>query len=415
MFTDVVGFSKLSAKDEEKTYRALNRDFSLINEQIAFHHGQVLNTMGDGMMVAFMSATDCMNCALAIQQKLYELSLSGPVDGVLQHRIGLHLGDVILNGRNTMGDTVNQAARIQSLARPDSIAMSRDFSEAVKGKVQMNSKYLGPRIAKNIPEPIPIHEVPPIDDAIKQKAADILFTPPPSETQSGATGRRGVLLVLVAVMLIVAASAPIFMMGSLTDNAAKKAAKDGRTFGKGSIKDDKKKLAELKEKFGKEETVSNTTTPTANSETAPATVAFALKPSDLEQLAGFVSAADFTGAVNYLKAIPGSDDPEGQAMVDKYSQLVNFRQWIESELNATTSESPLEASIQNTPSLVFSSKDGIVISVNNELSQPKPLFSWKPSTVASIAEAAIAKPPSRNMPSGAVSDWLATYKELTKI
>jgi class 3 adenylate cyclase len=425
MFTDVVSFSKLSSINEERTYAALKRDFELLYQHIGAYGGQVLNTMGDGMMVVFMSAVDAARCARAIQEALYQQALAKPEHGVLQHRIGLHAGDIILNGRNTMGDTVNQAARIQSLARPDSVAMSREFHEFIKNKVDFDIKYLGPRMTKNIPAPIPIHEISPIDDAIKQHAADILFTPPPSEANKEVSGRKGIALLVISLILLGAAAAPIFLLGSMRKSVNDQAARDGRNVKPGSIRNSPEKLQQIKDAIGKgkqgEATngPADTNTPDANTPatntpvTAP--VAFALTPDQLKQIDEMTQRHDYVGILGLVRGIPGVDSPDGQAMLSKYDGLSKFKDWLQQEVGAATAQSPIVASIEGYSSKIFSSAGGVVIQANEQTSTPKNLWEWKSSTLLSIAEAVVAVPPTRSPAPAEATTWISTYRELHRL
>ncbi|HLO97880.1 MAG TPA: adenylate/guanylate cyclase domain-containing protein, partial [Fimbriimonas sp.] len=315
MFTDVVGFSKLASIDEEKTFRALKRDFDLLYREVAAHGGQVLNTMGDGMMVVFLSAVECMKCALSIQKALYNLSLSKPVDGALQHRIGLHIGDIFINGKNTMGDGVNQAARIQSLARPESIAMSAEFHTVVEGKVPFEARNLGGLRAKNIPQNIKIWEVAPIEDEIRQKAAEALFTPPPSANIDGATGRRGVLMILMSMIVIFGGLGIVYMLGATKQTMNKPREK-------GSVLDTEAGRDKLKERLniGKQ----NDPVEVTNSANQPTDVnaikdaAFALSVAELENVDRMIALHDYEGIVSLGKAHAGAETEDGKSFIAKY-------------------------------------------------------------------------------------------------
>ena len=382
MFTDVVGFSRHSAIDEERTYRALNRDFDLIYRQVAANGGQVLNTMGDGMMVVFFSSTACMECALGIQSDLHTQALSRPQDGVLQHRIGLHIGDIILNGKNTMGDGVNQTARIQSLARPDSIAMSREFHSLVEDKVRFTSKYLGPRITRNIPEPIPIFEVPPIDDLIKQRTAEALFsTQSPEASTDGATGRRSVLILALVAVFIAIAALPIFLIksGDL--------AKNGRTFGPGTAGKDVAKR--IKEK------IQSQNAPEANNDSVEANNAgpgtISLTPDQVADIAAKTNSYDYAGIAAELVTAPGANSNDGMIMIKKYESLVQFKSWMEEQVSAATETAPISITLDGQTASVFATPDGVVIN-NGAQGTPKKLWEYKPQTIEAIAEAVSAKP-----------------------
>ncbi len=405
MFTDVVAFSKHSAINEERTYRALNRDFDLIYKAVAEHDGQVLNTMGDGMMVIFMSPVQCMRCALLIQGELYRQSLNKPVDGVLQHRLGLHLGDIILNGKNTMGDGVNQAARIQALARPEAIAMSREFHDMVLNKLPFSAKYLGPQRAKNIHDAIPIWEISPIDDMIRQKAAEALFTPTASESSDGATGRRSAFILLAVLVLVGFASALIFMVK--TANQAKTLMPPGKST-QAELEANARKFPGLRKG-------NNTPTPPANKPNNPSTkpTSLLLNATEVADVAAKTISYDYAGVSDILKKAIGADSDEGKAMIKKFDDLALFKHWLETEVSAAKETAPLMGQLEGVAIKVYSTADGTMI--DNGTPVVKNLWEFKPSTISAVAEAAAAKPPTGAGLPPEATGWLATFKDVHKI
>ncbi len=409
MFTDVVSFSKHSAINEERTYKALNRDFDLIYRAVADHNGQVLNTMGDGMMVVFMSAVQCVQCAIAIQGELYRQALSKPEDGILQHRLGLHVGDIILNGKNTMGDGVNQAARIQALARPESIAMSKEFHDLVVNKTPFKAKYLGPLRAKNIPDAIPIYEISPIDDEIRQRAAEALFTPQ-AVTTDGATGRRGAVIILAAILLLALASSPLFLLKLSKQAADQKARENGKRFKEG------KSTPEELLAMGKRMRGDKPNEPTSNNSPVSPPVAptrLSLNASEVADVSSKTNSHDYVGVAEVLRKASGAESDEGKAIVKKYDDLAAFQKWLNTEVEAATEVSPLLTLIEGTTAKVYLAKDGVVI--DNGTQTVRNLWDYKEITIAAIAEAVVAKPPSGTVaPTDAVA-WIATFKDIHKV
>ncbi len=205
LFTDVVAFSRHAAIDEPRTFAAMNRDFALFTQLCGEHSGRVANTAGDSMLLIFGSAVDAMECALAIQAELYRQAKSHPPEGVLEHRIGVHIGDVMHDGTNVMGDGVNVASRIQEICRPGAIAYSRAVSEIVSGKVATHGIYLGPRRAKNIGDAIPVWEVPALIDPERQRQnAELIGPLATSPAAEGLAGGRAVAAVALAGVLLAA-------------------------------------------------------------------------------------------------------------------------------------------------------------------------------------------------------------------
>ena len=415
MFTDVVSFSKHSSIDEQRTFRALNRDFDIIYHQVAAHGGQVLNTMGDGMMIVFMSATSCMQCALGIQGDFYRQSLSRPIDGILEHRIGLHIGDVLLNGKNTMGDGVNQAARIQALARPNSIAMSREFHKMVENKTPFSAKYLGLRMTKNIPEPIAIYEVPPIDDAIRQKAAEALFTPPPSEVNEGATGRRGALMLVAAIILLVAAAAPIFMLRAAQKSAEEQARREGRGFAAGT---GGKRVAEnLRDRLQGHSENANNAPAAANNEAANNSepTSISLTPDQISDIAAKTNSYDYAGVAAELLASQGAESPDGSVMINKFENLVQFKSWLDAEMSATSETAPIQITVDGATSKVFATPEGITVVGADGHSSTKKLWEYRPKMIEAMAEAVATTPPDANVPTTNATGWIGTFKEVHRL
>lgn len=159
VFTDVVSFSARMQADEDRTLKLLNRDFGLMREMCAQHHGSVLKTTGDGLLLYFPSAVQAVACALAMQRQFATNAKSLAAPEVLVHRVGIHLGDVFVSDQDVMGDGVNIAARLQAEAEPGGICISQTVYDVVKNKLSLHVTSLGPRELKNISESIPIYRL----------------------------------------------------------------------------------------------------------------------------------------------------------------------------------------------------------------------------------------------------------------
>jgi class 3 adenylate cyclase len=159
VFTDVVSFSARMQTDEETTLRLLQRDFAAMRTVCAEHHGSVLKTTGDGLLLYFSSAVQAVACALAMQRLFAELAKAQPAAETLTHRVGIHLGDVFVNNQDVMGDGVNIAARLQAEAQPGGICISQTVYDVVKNKLTLHATKLGPRELKNISQAIPIYRL----------------------------------------------------------------------------------------------------------------------------------------------------------------------------------------------------------------------------------------------------------------
>jgi adenylate cyclase len=122
---DVAGYSRLMGADEEGTLRRLKTHRrELIDPKIAEHRGRIVKTSGDGMLVEFASVVDAVKCAVEVQQAMRERETDLPADKLIQFRVGVNLGDVIVDGDDIHGDGVNVAARLEALAEPATICLS---------------------------------------------------------------------------------------------------------------------------------------------------------------------------------------------------------------------------------------------------------------------------------------------------
>jgi len=152
---DVVGYSRLMGDDEEGTLAALkSRRKNLIDPEVAEHHGRIVKLMGDGALVEFASVIDAVECAAAIQQRMKELNANLPENGRIEFRIGINIGDIIVEGDDIYGDGVNVAARLEALADPGSICVARNVFNQVKNKVDVGFEDMGEHRVKNIAEPV---------------------------------------------------------------------------------------------------------------------------------------------------------------------------------------------------------------------------------------------------------------------
>jgi adenylate cyclase len=154
---DVVGYSRLMGIDEAGTLarlKAMRRDF--FDPLITAHSGRTFKLMGDGALVEFASAVDAVTCAIEVQKQVQEHNTGSPEDSRIQFRIGINVGDIIVEGDDIYGDGVNVAARIQALADPGGIYISRGAAEQVRDKVPIKIETRGEQTVKNIARPIEV-------------------------------------------------------------------------------------------------------------------------------------------------------------------------------------------------------------------------------------------------------------------
>jgi adenylate cyclase len=158
LIADVVGYSRLSQNDEEGTRASFRADLSEVFEpRIAAHRGRLIKTMGDGVLVEFSSVVDAVRCAVDIQRTKTERNAG--VATPLVYRIGINLGDIIIEGSDIHGDGVNIADRIQGSADHGGIALSGAAYDQVKSKVDVGFAFLGERELKNIADPVRLYRV----------------------------------------------------------------------------------------------------------------------------------------------------------------------------------------------------------------------------------------------------------------
>jgi len=171
--TDVVGYSRLMAADEAGTHARLKAlRTGLIEPAIAAHRGRLVKLMGDGILIEFASAVDAVSFAVDLQRAIAERMAEVPEGRRIVLRIGINIGDIIVEGGDIYGDGVNIAARLEGLAEPGGVCIARNVHDQVKGKVAFLFDDLGARAVKNIPEPIEVFGV------------RLDRRPPPGDTES---------------------------------------------------------------------------------------------------------------------------------------------------------------------------------------------------------------------------------------
>jgi adenylate cyclase len=157
---DVAGYSRLMGLDEEGTLARLKTiRKELVDVTIAKHRGRIVKTTGDGVLVEFASAVDAVRGALEVQRGMAERSASVPQDQRIEFRIGIHVGDIIIDDNDIFGDGVNVAARLEGIAEPGGFCISNDTYRQIRGKVEIVCDDMGLQHLKNIAEPIQAWQV----------------------------------------------------------------------------------------------------------------------------------------------------------------------------------------------------------------------------------------------------------------
>jgi class 3 adenylate cyclase len=133
---DVAGYSRFMGADEEGTHERLKAHLEeLVNPKIAEHRGRIVKNTGDGFLAEFSSVVDAVRCAVEMQEGMTERNAATPVDQQIEFRVGINLGDVIVEDDDIFGDGVNVAARLEALAEPGSICVSRVVRDQIRDKL----------------------------------------------------------------------------------------------------------------------------------------------------------------------------------------------------------------------------------------------------------------------------------------
>src|SRR5213593_706671 len=156
---DVAGYSRLMGDDEEATIRTLTTYREVIATRIQHYRGRVVDAPGDNLLAEFASVVDAVRCAVEIQHALKEKNTELPPRRKMEFRIGINLGDVVVEGERLYGDGVNIAARLESLAEPGGLCLSGTIYEHVENKLALTYEYLGEQTVKNIAKPVRVWRV----------------------------------------------------------------------------------------------------------------------------------------------------------------------------------------------------------------------------------------------------------------
>ena len=159
LYADVAGYSRLTGADDEGTVETLKIHLGALIKAIEDHGGRVVNTAGDAVLAEFASVVTALKCAVEAQRDLAERNKDLPENRKLQFRVGVNLGDLVVDGDEIYGDGVNVAARLEALAVPGGICISGRVEEQVEGKLDVGFAYLGAQSVKNIKKPVNVYKV----------------------------------------------------------------------------------------------------------------------------------------------------------------------------------------------------------------------------------------------------------------
>jgi len=194
---DISGYSRLMQIDEEGTHGRVKRiERDLIEPSIAEHHGRLVKTTGDGFIAIFDSPVEAVRCAIVIQQSMVGRNASLPKHHWIEYRIGVNLGDVIIEADDVYGDGVNIASRLEGIADPGQVYISGGIYEQIKHKLVCGYESLGDRKVKNITDPVRVYRV----------------LPDPAAFNRTRKRRENILIVLLSVTLLVIAGGAVWYM-----------------------------------------------------------------------------------------------------------------------------------------------------------------------------------------------------------
>jgi TolB-like protein/class 3 adenylate cyclase len=208
---DVKGYSRLMGEDEEGTVSTLNAYKEVMTGLIQHHRGRVVGTAGDSVLAEFASVVDAVRCAVGIQEELKDRNKELPEDRRMEFRIGVNLGDVVEECDNILGDGVNVAARVQSLAEAGGICISGTVYDQIKNKLAFSYDYVGEQAVKNIKEPVRVYRVRMDPEVASAKLAE----------EKKPVGKRLSKAVLTIIALVVIAGAVILYQFVLRPSPSK--------------------------------------------------------------------------------------------------------------------------------------------------------------------------------------------------
>src|ERR1700682_4989417 len=194
---DIAGYSRLMETDEEGTHNRVKRiERDLIEPSIAEHHGRLVKTTGDGFIAIFDSPVEAVRCSIVIQQNLVGRNAALPKHSWIEYRIGVNLGDVIIETDDVYGDGVNIASRLEGLADPGQVYISGGIYEQIKHKLGWGYESLGDRKVKNITDPVRVYRV----------------LPDPAAFHRNRKRRENILIFLLSVTLLIIAGGALWYM-----------------------------------------------------------------------------------------------------------------------------------------------------------------------------------------------------------
>src|SRR5262245_30362808 len=211
---DVKGYSRLMGEDDVGTIRTLTAYREVMTTLIHQHRGRVVDAPGDNLLAEFASVVDAVHCAVRIQQTLKAKNAELSDQRKMEFRIGINLGDVVVEGERLYGDGVNIAARVEGLAAPGGICLSGIAHDQVKHKLALTYEDLGAQAVKNIAEAIPVWRVA-MDEAAAALAGQPMLPQVGPEKPKGGTSHLSRSVLILAGVLLIGGTLATFLSPSL--------------------------------------------------------------------------------------------------------------------------------------------------------------------------------------------------------
>jgi hypothetical protein len=350
----------------------------------AEHEGAVLKTTGDGLLMTFSSAVHAVACALAMQRQFAAEVKELTASKFLLHRIGIHIGDTIVQDQDVMGDGVNIAARLQAEAEPGGICISQTVYDVVKNKIELQAVHLGPRDLKNISQAIPVYRFLLEAQALQPGASRPPMPVPSSQPVSKAGASRTLLIVGAIAVLAVVFAAGLLLSRRPESGVAPETAKTAPA---------------AQPAVGQSTppaTAPTAAAPVAPAQAAPGAVNDQARRRELAQArTQFLEKYDFAGLAKSIQDNGEAAAGRGnaQVMLIAAEQMAAMKVWLESTLRRYTRQAPLvvpDVSWANQPETrVFLAADGKRIFIMGNAIQPRDWAATPPLAMGNIIVSAI--------------------------
>lgn len=387
VFTDAVSFSARMQKDEVGTLRILQRDFGEMRRICAEHEGAVLKTTGDGLLMTFSSAVHAVACALAMQRQFAAEAKEELASKILLHRIGIHIGDIIVQDQDVMGDGVNIAARLQAEAEPGGICISQTVYDVVKNKIELQAVHLGPRDLKNISQAIPVYRLLLEAQGLQSGASRPPIPVPTAQPAPKAGGNRTLLVVGAVAVLAVVFAAGLFLSRRPESAVQAEGVKTPAVT---------PAVQPAVVQSAPPATTPTAAVPTAPAQPAPGPVNDQARRRELAQArTQFLEKYDFAGLAKSIQDNGEAAAGRGnvQVMLVAAEQMAAMKVWLEATLRRYTRQNPLlvsDVSGANQPETrVFLDSQGKLIFILGNAIQPRDWSATTPLAMGNIIVSAI--------------------------